>query len=46
MTCRNLASKRVHTYRSDGSVEILSDPPAISCEPVLPGFTLALGDVW
>lgn len=38
--------KRVYVYRSDHSVEVLDDPPAVSGDPVLPGFVLNVRELW
>ena len=37
---------RVYLYRPGDSVELLQDPDNVTCDPVLRGFTLALGPVW
>lgn len=38
--------RRVYTYRPGKEVEILDDPAELSGEPVLPGFTLDLKEIW
>jgi Uma2 family endonuclease len=38
--------KRVHIYRPDQSVEVLDDPSMVSGDPVLPGFVLAVRELW
>jgi Uma2 family endonuclease len=38
--------KRVYVYRPDQAVEILDDPPAVSGDPVLPGFVLRVRELW
>ena len=38
--------RRVHTYRPDHDVEIITNPETISADPILPGFTLDLREVW
>ncbi len=38
--------RRVHVYRRDREVEVLDGPAAVSCDPVLPGFTLDLREIW
>lgn len=39
-------AKRVYVYRPDAPVQQLNDPETVSGEPVLPGFTLDLREVW
>ncbi len=39
-------NKRVYIYRPDQHVETLQDIQSVSAEPVLPGFTLDLAEVW
>ena len=39
-------TKRVHIYRPNHQVEILQDPETVSADPILPGFTLHLREVW
>lgn len=39
-------TRRVHVYRSGGTVEVLENPESISGDPVLPGFVLDLRPVW
>ena len=36
----------VEFYWSDGRVESFHRPDAVSCDPVMPGFTLQLDEVW
>jgi Uma2 family endonuclease len=38
--------RKVYIYRPQAPVECFDNPPAISGEPVLPGFVLELGRVW
>jgi Uma2 family endonuclease len=38
--------KEVHVYRPDKKPEVLSNPRSISGDPVLPGFTLDLWELW
>lgn len=38
--------KRVYVYRPDQPVEVLDDPPAVSGDPVLPGFMLHARELW
>lgn len=38
--------RRVYVYRPRQPVETLADPVSISGEPVLPGFTLLVGELW
>ena len=38
--------KRVHVYRPHLPVEVLENPAQIGGDPVLPGFTLDLGEIW
>ena len=38
--------RQVHVYRLGQAVEILDDPETISGDPVLPGFTLNLQEIW
>jgi Uma2 family endonuclease len=37
---------RVYLYRPKGSVERLENPTTISGEPVLPGFTFNVSEIW
>lgn len=37
---------RVYTYRPDSEVQILQDSKTISADPILPGFTLNLTEIW
>jgi Uma2 family endonuclease len=37
---------KVHVYRPGRPPEILEKPDSISADPVLPGFTLNLAEVW
>jgi len=39
-------TRRVYVYRPGRPVEILSNPDAVSGDPLLAGFTLDLGEVW
>ena len=38
--------RRVYIYRPDQPLETLENPETVSGEPVLPGFTLNLADIW
>ena len=38
--------RRVYIYRPGAEVEILEDPDSVSADPVLPGFTLELREIW
>ena len=38
--------RKVHVYRRGCEPELFDNPPAISCEPELPGFSLELREVW
>ncbi len=38
--------KRVHVYRRGQAIRILEDPKTVPCDPVLPGFTLDLREIW
>ena len=38
--------RQVHVYRPGQAVEILDDPKTVSGDPVLPGFTLNLLEIW
>ncbi len=38
--------KRIYAYRPDTPVRELENPETVSGEPILPGFTLDLRDVW
>ena len=38
--------RQVHVYRPGQAVEILDDPETVSGDPVLPGFTLNLLEIW
>jgi Uma2 family endonuclease len=42
----NPQDKQVEIYRLDRGVEILQSPSQVSGEDVLPGFSLALTDLW
>jgi Uma2 family endonuclease len=39
-------NKNVYCYRADGSVGLLHNPLAVSCEPELPGLTLQMAKIW
>ena len=39
-------NRRVHVYRPGHPVEILDGPETVSGDPVLPGFTLNLLEIW
>lgn len=38
--------RRVYVYRAGAEVEELTGPETVSAEPVLPGFTLDLREIW
>ena len=38
--------RRVYIYRTDRDVETLDNPETVSADPILPGFTLDLAEVW
>lgn len=38
--------KRVHIYRTNGDIEVLSDPEIVSGEDVLQGFVLNVREIW
>jgi Uma2 family endonuclease len=38
--------KRVYIYHPDQPVEVWDDPPAVSGDPVLPGFILHVRELW
>ncbi len=38
--------RRVVVYTPDAPARVLEDPDSVSAEPVLPGFRLALADIW
>jgi Uma2 family endonuclease len=38
--------KEVHIYQPNQEPEILDDPPQLSGDPVLPGFTLLMSKLW
>jgi Uma2 family endonuclease len=38
--------RRVHVYRRNREIEILDNPVTFACEPLLPGFTLDLQEIW
>ena len=40
------SDKRVYLYRAGQSVEVLDDPALLSGDPVLPGFTLPVHELW
>jgi Uma2 family endonuclease len=39
-------ARRVYVYRPDAPVEQLENPAALTGDPVLPGFTLDLREIW
>jgi Uma2 family endonuclease len=39
-------NRKVYCYRADGSVEVLSHPQVVSCDPELPGLTLQMAKIW
>ena len=38
--------RRVYIYRPDSEVQTLQNPDTISADPILPGFTLNLREIW
>ncbi len=36
----------VHVYRPGSTPEILENPDSVTCDPVLPGFTLQVSRIW
>ena len=36
----------VELYRADGSIQTFNRPDAVSCDPVMPGFTLRFDEIW
>ncbi len=42
----NPQDKQVEVYRLGGEVEVIQDPASVSCEDVLPGFSLNLANIW
>lgn len=38
--------RQVHVYRPSHPIEVLDGPEAVSGDPVLPGFTLNLQEIW
>lgn len=38
--------KRIYIYRPNQQAEVLDDPPMLLGEPVLPGFSLNLREIW
>lgn len=38
--------RRVHVYRPGGQAEVLENPQTVAADPVLPGFTLDLREIW
>ena len=38
--------QQVLVYRPESSVELLNRPRSVSADPLLPGFTLAMVDIW
>ena len=36
----------VELYRADGSIETFDCPESVSCDPVMPGFTLRFDRIW
>ncbi len=39
-------TKSVHTYRPNQEVQTLQNPESLSADPILPGFTLDLREIW
>lgn len=42
----DVPDRRAYIYRPDAPVRVLDDPPALSGEAILPGFTLDLTLIW
>jgi Uma2 family endonuclease len=42
----NPQDKEVEIYRLDREVEVIQNPAFVSCEDVLPGFSLNLANIW
>lgn len=40
------SERKVYLYRPGSAVECLVQPQEVSCEPLLPGFTLKLSKIW
>ena len=40
------ARRQAAIYHTDGNVELLSEPDAVTADAVLPGFTLDLAAIW
>lgn len=40
----HIATQEIVSYGEDGSVQRFGTDSALSCEPVLPGFTCPVGD--
>jgi Uma2 family endonuclease len=40
------ATRSVHIYRPGADPDVLVDPPTVAGDPVLPGFTLVLAELW
>ena len=38
--------EQVHVYRPESPVEILARPQSVSADPLLPGFSLDMADIW
>ena len=38
--------RRVYVYQPDQAVDVLETPATVSAEPLLPGFTLNLAELW
>lgn len=38
--------REVHIYRPDHDIEVLIDPEVVSGDPLLPGFSLRLAELW
>ena len=38
--------RRMYTYRPDRAIETLENPASVSANPILPGFTLNLSEIW
>jgi Uma2 family endonuclease len=42
----NPQGKQVKVYWLGAEVEVIQDPVSVSCEDVLPGFSLNLANIW
>ena len=42
----NPETRRVHVYRPGAQTEIMEQPASVAGDPILPGFTLDLREIW